>query len=113
MSSDAELADTLLELLDGDFVELSTDDRTVTAEVIDHDRETLDDGRWQYTVRFMPVGEDATRVTPDRYRITIRGGDDTGVQVSELIAEVFVEADPSYELEPRGPVLTVEALGRP
>jgi len=112
---ESRITETLIDLLDGDFVVIETEDVSVTTEVIKHGRaatERGDHGQWRYSIRLMPVGEDATRVAPDRYRITVEPADG-GRSVSELIAEVFVEEDRSYELESRGEVTRVESLGRP
>lgn len=111
-----EPAETLIDLLDGDLVRIETPEVSVTAEVIDHEREPhgepSDAGEWRYSLRFMPVGEDATAVNADRYRVDVTP-DGGGWSIGELIAEVYVEEDLTYESEPRGDLTRVEALGRP
>lgn len=113
----SDLGETLIGLLDGDFVRLEATEVTVTAEVIDHQRELGQDPAggqaWYYTLRFMPVGETAAGVDADRYRVAVEPDARDGWTVGELVAEVYVEDELTYKPEPRGELLSVEVLDEP
>lgn len=108
----AELARTLIDLLNGDFVRLVTPELEVRAEVVDHSREPVTEDAdivaWEYTIEFMPVGDDAMAVPADRYRVTVEpGDDDDGWVVGELLAEVYLEDELAYEVHSRGELRSV------
>lgn len=106
-------AQTLRDLLEGDFVRLVLPDRTIRAEVVGVDRElvsaTSDDRGRRYTIRFMPVGADAKSVEADRYRVTVEPGND-GYRVGDLIAEIYVEETLDYRSEPYGELVDVDPV---
>lgn len=107
----AELARMLIDLLNGDFVRLVTPELEVRAEVVDHSREPVTEDAdivaWEYTIEFMPVGDDAMAVPADRYRVTVEPGDDDGWVVGELLAEVYLEDELAYEVHSRGELRSV------
>ena len=107
----SELARTLTDLLEGDFVRLDAGELSVRTEVVGVDRTVVEtaDGRRarRCTIRFMPIGDDATAVPADRYRVTVEPAAD-GFRIGDLIAEIYVEEDLDYRSEPRGPVADIE-----
>lgn len=111
-----ELAERLIHLLDGDLVELETNGGTIAAAVETNDHQAFgeDDGEqlWRHTIAFMPIGEDATISDADRFRVTVEPGPGEEWDVSELVAEVFVEDDFGYEERPEGELVDVRRLDR-
>lgn len=105
------IADSLIQLLNGDLVVIETPEVSVETEVVDHERhpyESTSDDRFRYRLRFMPVGEDATDVTADAYHVTIEPQEGGGWRIGELYAEVYDENTLSYEPESRGEISSVE-----
>lgn len=108
------LSERLVGLLDGDFIRVEGEDIRFEAEVVEHRREPVSlaghDSKRKHTIRLMPIGESATELTPDRYRITVEpAGPDTWT-VGELTAERFDEDALEYELVPHGEVTGIEPL---
>ena len=107
------LAERLIHLLDGDVVELETDRRTITAAVETNAHVVGDDGtdrQSRHRIGFMPIGEDATTVTADRFSVTVEPAPDGGWVVGDLVAEVFVEPGVGYEERSEGALVDVRKL---
>lgn len=111
------LGDRLVHLLAGDFVRLECAELTLTAEVLANEqagRPGVTDGpTGRHTVRFMPIGEDATAVEADRFHVVVDPGGETGWAVGPLVAEVFDEDELAYVTEPRGELRGLEPLDLP
>lgn len=107
------IAQTLSDLLEGDFVQLELADRAIRAEVVGVDRELVEvgsnDRARRCTIRFMPVGEDGRAVEADRYRVSVEPTVD-GHRVGDLIAEVYMEDMLDYRSEPRGELANVDLV---
>lgn len=110
----AALGDRLVHLLAGDFVRIECPDLTVTAEVLANEQTgrtgTGSRVAGRQTVRFMPIGEDATAVQADRFHVVVEPGEGRGWEVGPLVAEVFDEAELAYVSEPRGELRGLEVL---
>lgn len=108
------LADRLGHLLAGDFVRLESVDLTITAEVLANEPSgrlgLANAATDRYTVRFMPIGEDATAVKADRFHVEVDPGNESGRAVGPLVAEVFDEDELVYVSEPCGELLGLEVL---
>lgn len=106
-------AQTLKDLLEGDFVRLELADRSIRAEVVGVDREVVKgpsgDRARRCTIRFMPVGTDAKAAEADRYRVTVEPSNG-GFRIGSLIAEIYVEEKLDYRSEPRGELVGVSLV---
>lgn len=111
------LGDRLVHLLAGDFVRLESAERTLTAEVVANElagRSGGPDGpSGRHTVRFMPIGVDATAVEADRFHVVVDPAGETGWTVGPLVAEVFDEDELAYVTEPCGELRGLEPLDLP
>lgn len=113
----ASMGDRLVHLLAGDFVRLECDELAVVAEVVENEqggRAGVRSGATgRHTVRFMPIGEDATAVPADRFRVAVDPAEGGGWTVGPLVAEVFDEDRLAYVTEPRGELVGLEVLDLP
>ena len=112
------LGERLVHLLAGDVVRLECEELAVTAEVLENEQgghAGVEGGATaRHTVRFMPIGEDATAVTADRFRVAVDPAEDgEGWAVGAVVAEVFDEDQLAYVAEPRGALVDLEVLGQP
>lgn len=111
------LGERLVHLLAGDFVRLECPELSVTTEVLENQQTSpagLPGGSaGRHMVRFMPIGEDATAVQADRFRVAVDPGRETGWVVGPLVAEVFDEDALDYVSEPCGELVGLEVLDLP
>lgn len=111
------LGERLVHLLAGDLVRLECEELAVTAEVLTNEQgghAGVEAGATaRHMVRFMPIGEDATAVVADRFRVSVDPAEGGGWTVGPVVAEVFDEERLAYETEPRGELVSLDVLGQP